>query len=97
MQLYIGEKGKDASGTASSGFLARNGLTFGSWYYLEGSFPSIGNTNNGSFDMSSAGALTSDKLEDVETSPGDPTRAVLGDQTSGVLGPSVTRRPDRGR
>lgn len=85
MRLYIGEKGKDSNGLASSSFLARNGLAYGSWYYLIASYPSIGNTNNGSFSTSSSGSLSSDKLEDVDTSPSDPTRAVLGDQTSGVF------------
>jgi hypothetical protein len=85
MQLYIGEKGVDSSGSASNDFLARNGLAYGSWYYLNASYPSLGNTNNGTFDTSAAGALSSDKLEDVDTSPGDPTRAVLADQTSGVF------------
>jgi cysteine-rich repeat protein len=85
MRMYIGEKGKDSSGSASSSFLARNGLAYGSWYYLIASYPSIGNTNSGAFAQSSSGALSSDKLEDVDTSPSDPTQAVLGDQTSGVF------------
>jgi len=85
MQLYIGEKGKDATGAASSSFLARNGLAYGSWYYLNASYPSLGMTNAGTFDTTSAGALSSDKLEDVDTSPSDPAMAVLGDQTSGVF------------
>lgn len=85
LQLYIGEKGKDSSGAASASFLARNGLAYGSWYYLNGTYPGLGNTNGGSFDTTASGALSSDKLEDVDTSPSDPTRAVLGDQTSGVF------------
>ncbi len=85
MRLYIGEKGKDSSGLASTDFLARNGLAYGSWYYLIASYPSIGNTNNGSFSTVSTGSLTSDKIEDVDTSPSDPTLAVMGDQTSGVF------------
>jgi hypothetical protein len=85
MQLYIGENGKDSSGSASSSFLARNGLAYGSWYYLNASYPGLGNTNNGTFDTTSSGALSSDKLEDVDTSPSDPTQAVLSDQTSGVF------------
>jgi hypothetical protein len=85
MRLYIGEKGKDSSGLASSSFLARNGLAYGSWYYLIASYPSVGNTNNGSFNTSSSGSLTSDKIEDVDTSPSNPTLAVMGDQTSGVF------------
>ncbi len=85
MRLYIGEKGKDSSGLASSDFLARNGLAYGSWYYLIASYPGIGGTNNGSFSTSSTGSLTSDKIEDVDTSPSNPTLAVMGDQTSGVF------------
>ena len=85
MQLYIGEKGKDSTGSASSSFLARNGLAYGSWYYLNASYPTIGNTNNGTFDTSSSGALLSDRLEDIDTSPSDPTQAVLCDETSGVF------------
>lgn len=85
MRLYVGEKGKDASGLASSGFLARNGLAYGSWYYLVASYPALGGTNVGHFGTSSSGSLTSDKIEDVDTSPSDPTRVVLGDQTSGVF------------
>jgi hypothetical protein len=85
MRLYIGEKGKGSSGAASNSFLARNGLAYGSWYYLIASYPSIGNTNNGSFSTSSAGSLTSNKIEDVDTSPSNPTLAVMGDQTSGLF------------
>ena len=85
MRLYIGEKGKDSGGLASSSFLARNGLAYGSWYYLIASYPSVGNTNNGSFSTSPSGSLMSDKIEDVDTSPSNPTLAVMGDQTSGVF------------
>jgi hypothetical protein len=86
MKLYIGEKGRDADGSVSSGFLARNGLAYGSWYYLQGSLPAnLGSTNDGTFGTTSAAALSSTKLEDIDTSPGDPTRAVLGDQDSGVF------------
>lgn len=42
MKLYIGVKGLDASGNASNSFLARNGLAYGSWYYLNASYPSLG-------------------------------------------------------
>ncbi len=85
LRLYIGEKNKDASGAVSSRFLARNGLAYGSWYYLKANFPTLNNSNNGSFDIVALGALSSDKLEDVDTSPSDPSRAVLADQTSGVF------------
>ena len=84
-QLYIGEKGKDTSGSASNSFLARNGLAYGSWYYLNATYPTLGNTNNGTFDTTAAGALSSGKMEDVDTSPSNPTQAVLADQTSGVF------------
>jgi hypothetical protein len=85
MRLYVGDKGKDSSGSASSSFLARNGLAYGTWYYLTASYPSLGNTNNGSFSASSTGSLTSDKIEDVDTSPSNPTLVVMGDQTSGLF------------
>lgn len=84
-QLYIGEKGKDTGGSASNSFLARNGLAYGSWYYLNATYPTLGNSNNGTFDTTASGALSSGKMEDVDTSPSDPTQAVLGDQTSGVF------------
>jgi len=42
----------------------------------------LGNTNNGGFSLSSIGSLTSDKIEDVDTSPSNPTRVVMGDQSS---------------
>lgn len=86
MKLYIGEKGKKSDGAESNSFLARNGLAYGSWYYLIGSLPdNTGSTNSGSFGISSSGALSSTKLEDIDTSPSKPTRVVLGDQTSGVF------------
>jgi hypothetical protein len=85
MMLYIGEKGKDSSGSASSSFLARNGLAYGSWYYLIASYPSTGNTNNGSFSTFSSGSLTSDKIEDVDTSPSSPNLVIMGDQTDGLF------------
>lgn len=85
MKLYVGVKGRDKNGNASTSFLARNGLAYGSWYYLNATLPSLGATNGGTFDTTSSGALTSTKLEDVDTSPTDPTRVVLGDQDSGVF------------
>lgn len=86
LKLYIGEKGKDANGNASSSFLARNGLAYGSWYYLNASLPSsVGATQAGTFDTTSAGGLSATKLEDVDTSPSDPTRVVLGNQNYGVF------------
>lgn len=85
MTLYVGEKGKDTAGTASDSFLARNGLAYGSYYYLDGSLPSEGTFAGGSFDTTPADGLKSSKLEDVDTSPSNPSRVVLGDQTSGVF------------
>jgi hypothetical protein len=85
VHIYIGEKDKDPNGNNSSSFLARNGLAYGSWYYLNASYPGLNNTNNGTFDTSSSGALSSSKLEDVDTSPSEPNQVVLGDQDSGVF------------
>ena len=84
MQIYIGEKGKDRDGNASSDFLARNGLAYGSYFYLKDRLPRDEPSTDGSFDVNRRGALVSSKLEDVDTSPGDPTRVVLGDQDSGL-------------
>ena len=86
MRMYIGEKGKDVDGSPSDSFLARNGLAYGSWYYLNDSLPALGDKETkGSFDTTLAGALTSSKMEDVDTSPSDPTKVVLGDQNSGTF------------
>jgi hypothetical protein len=85
MQLYIGEKGKDKTGAASTDFLARNGLAYGSYYYLNDALPASGTSTDGLIDTTPAGALNSTKLEDVDTSPVDPTQAVLGDEDSGVF------------
>lgn len=87
MQIYIGEKGKDVSGNASTDFLARNGLAYGSYYYLNDSLPANKGdmSTDGTFDTTASDALNSSKLEDVDTSPGDPTQVVLGDQTSGLF------------
>ena len=87
MKLYIGIKGKDANGNASNSFLARNGLAYGYWYHLKASLPeSVGGTVvDGSFGVSTTGALEAVKLEDIDTSPSDPTRVVLGVQRSGVF------------
>ncbi|MEX0611588.1 MAG: hypothetical protein WD738_19305 [Pirellulales bacterium] len=85
MKLYIGEKGKDATGNASNSFLARNGLAYGSYYYLNDTLPTSGTSTDGFFDTTTAGALLSSKLEDVDTNPNDPTQVVLGDQDSGLF------------
>ena len=85
MTLYIGEKGRDATGAAASDFLSRNGLAYGSYYYLNAVLPPSGTTATGTFDATAAGALNSGKLEDVDTSPGDPTRVVQGVQETGLF------------
>ncbi len=85
MKLYVGEKGKGTNGHASNDFLARNGLAWGSYYYLNDTLPTSGTSTNGRFDTTTEGALNSSKMEDVDTSPSDPTRVVLGDQTSGLF------------
>lgn len=85
MKIYIGEKGKDPNGNASNEFLARNGLAFGSYYFLNDALPFSGTSTDGTFDITATGALSSNKLEDIDTSPGDPTRVVLGDQDSGLF------------
>ncbi len=85
MQLYIGEKNKNQAGSASTDFLARNGLAYGSYYYLNDSLPASGTSTDGFIDTTVAGALTSTKLEDIDTSPSDPTQVVLGDQDSGLF------------
>lgn len=85
MQLYIGEKGKGIDGNASNDFLARNGLAYGSYYYLNDVLPTSGTSNDGTFDTTIAGALTASKFEDVDTSPSNPTRAVLGNQNFGLF------------
>ena len=85
LTLYIGEKGRDANGAAASDFLSRNGLAYGSYYYLDGALPAAGTSADGTFDTSAAGALSAAKLEDVDTSPADPTRVVLGVQETGLF------------
>lgn len=86
MKMFIGEKGKDVNGNASNDFLARNGLAFGSYYYLNDVLPAIGTPSvDGTFDTTTAGALFASKMEDVDTSPSDPTRAVLGNQNFGLF------------
>jgi hypothetical protein len=85
MKIYIGEKDKDASGNTSNDFMARNGLAYGSYYYLNDILPTSGTSTDGTFDTTTAGALTASKLEDVDTSPSDPTRVVLGNQNFGLF------------
>ena len=85
LQLYIGDKGKDAAGNASSSFLARNGLAYGRYYYLNDTLPASGTSTDGFIDTTTAGALLSAKLEDVDTNPNDPTQAVIGIQETGLF------------
>ena len=85
MQLYIGEKGKGINGSASSSFLARNGLAYGSYYYLNDTLPASGTSTDGFFDTTTAGALYSAKLEDVDTNPNYPTQTVIGIQETGLF------------
>jgi hypothetical protein len=87
MQLYIGQKGKDFNGNSSNSFLARNGLAYGNYYYLNGTLPSAlpSSPTNGTIDATIAGALSATKLEDVDTNPNDPTQAVIGVQESGLF------------
>ena len=84
LALYIGEKGKNAAGAAASDFLSRNGLAYGSYYYLTGSFPAVGAVEGG-FGTTASDALSAAKLEDVDTSPGDPTRVAIGVQETGLF------------
>ncbi len=85
LQIYIGEKGKDANGNVSNDFLARNGLAYGSYYYLNDVLPTSGTSTDGTIDTTVADALTATKFEDVDTSPSDPTQAVLGNQNFGLF------------
>jgi hypothetical protein len=86
MQLYIGDKGKDTTGNTSNSFLARNGLAYGRYYYLNDTLPVIGApSTNGFIDTTTGGALLSAKLEDVDANPNDPTQAVVGIQETGLF------------
>ncbi len=87
MKMYIGEKGKGVDGSASNDFLARNGLAYGSYYYLNDDLPtSIGeDSTDGTFDTTAADSLMASKHEDVDTSPTNPDQAVLGNQNHGTF------------
>jgi hypothetical protein len=88
MRIYIGHKGMDRNCNRASlpRFLDRNGMACGSWYYLIGDLPERGGENfQGSFSTSSDGALSSGKFVDVDTVPDQPSKVVLGDDTSGVF------------
>lgn len=85
MRMYIGVKGKDASGAAANDFLSRNGLAYGSTYFLNDTLPVSGTSTDGFFDTTSDGALNATKHEDVDTNPNDPTQVVLGNQDNGLF------------
>jgi len=87
LKLYVGKKNRGKDGSIDTeGFLERAGLAFGSWFYLNGTLPlTRGQMEPGLFDKSPNGALMSDKFEDVDTSPLNPTRVVLGDEKYGVF------------
>jgi len=87
LQLYIGEKGKDATGAISNDFLARNGLAYGSYYFLDSTLPANegDTTAGGGFASSSAGVQGYSKMEDIDTSPSNPTMVVLGNQDNGTF------------
>jgi hypothetical protein len=82
LRLYIGQKGFKSDGTScgsctdGSLLLARNGLAFGSWFYLQGSLPSSGTTNSGTFGTVRASGLYGSKLEDVSTNPNNPKQGM---------------------
>ncbi|MEM7682850.1 MAG: dockerin type I domain-containing protein [Planctomycetota bacterium] len=93
LQIYVGQKGLDANGNPSNSFLARNGLAYGNYYYLSDNGPGTdgdsltvgGPALVGGFDTTVTGSADSDKLEDIDTAPHDPTRVVLNDQTDGTF------------
>ena len=87
LKLYVGQKNKGRDGQRNTrGFLARNGLAYGSWFYLGGSMPtSMGTTTSGSFRSNPSNTITGEKFEDVDTNPLNPTQVVLGDEEHGVF------------
>ena len=86
LKLYVGQKRRGKDGAAGEDFLARNGLAYGSWFYLNGALPTEqGHTRAGYFGSQDDGALTSEKFEDVDTNPLIPTQVVLGDEVYGVF------------
>jgi hypothetical protein len=84
--MYVGQKNKGTDGQSdSTDFLARNGLAYGSWFYLRGSLPTNpGETVSGFFHSNSTDALTAEKFEDVDINPLNPTQVVLGEERTGV-------------
>ena len=95
LKLYIGVKNVDANGQIdSTSFLARNGLAYGSHYFLNFNDPNIHDLDDlqlnqtpyiGVFGTTTDNALLSSKLEDVDTSISNPNTAVLGDENSGLF------------
>ena len=87
LKLYVGQKNRGTDGqNDSSDFLARNGLAYGSWFYLKGSLPTtVGETISGFLQASATGAITGEKFEDIDTNPLNPTQVVLGDEANGVF------------
>ncbi len=73
LRLYVGVKGRRIDGTfcgntctGEAGFLARNGLAYGSWYYLQGRLPSsTSSRNEGTIGTSRSKGVYGRKLEDV--------------------------------
>jgi hypothetical protein len=85
LTLYVGQKGKDANGKTADDFLSRNGLANGEYFYLKSKFPNDGKTNKkGSFQEDTNGALGSNKFEDIDTNPSNPTQVVLAEQNMGI-------------
>jgi len=89
LKLYVGQKGRGKNGEPDTqDYLARNGLAYGSWFYLSSSFPTAsGQTiSNGFFTTNGNHTLLeADKLEDVDTNPLNPTQVVLGHESTGVF------------
>ena len=79
LRLYIGKKGFTVDGTSCGDcrgdgqLLARNGLAFGSWFYLQGSLPRSG-SGSGTFGTNRSTGLYGRKFEDISTNPSSPTQ-----------------------
>jgi len=79
LKLYIGQKNKNKKGQVDTNdFLARNGLAYGSWFYLRGAIPDqTGQSKDGFFRSDPEGAMKSDKFEDIDFNPQNPKQVVL--------------------
>jgi len=86
LKLYVGQKNKGKDGSPNTeDFMARNGLAFGSWFYLQGVLPTTqGETMEGLFSASIDGAMLADHYEDIDTNPLNPTQVVLGEEQNGI-------------